>query len=238
MADDSMTFVLVHGAWGGSYGFRNVRPILRQAGHEVFTPSLTGIGERSHLAHAGIDLTTHVRDVVNTVLYEDLHDIVLLGFSYGGMVVTGALDHIAERVSHLVYLDAFVPAAGQSVFGISGASPSATMSPGQEWYIPPLPRQLGDPGLQVWSDSRRTMQPAGTFIEPVQLSVPQEQLDMTLTYVKATDDPNEDVDSAFWRAGRHAEESDRWSYHEIATHHLVPFTHPGELADILIRLAS
>src|ERR1700684_2243579 len=83
------TFVLVHGAWGGAHGFRKVRPLLRAAGHEVFTPSLTGIGERAHLTSPSVNLTTHIRDVVNVVLYEDLDDITLLGFSYGGMVVTG-----------------------------------------------------------------------------------------------------------------------------------------------------
>src|SRR6202012_3742818 len=106
------TFVLVHGAWGGSYGFKYVRGPLRAAGHEVFTPSLTGIGERAHLTSPSVDLTTHIRDVVNVVLYEDLVDITLLGFSYGGMVITGTLDHIADRVRDLVYLDAFVPASG------------------------------------------------------------------------------------------------------------------------------
>src|SRR6201993_5054679 len=107
------TIVLVHGAWGGSYGFRYLRGPLREAGHEVFTPSLTGIGERVHLASPQVTLTTHVADVVNTILYEALSDIVLLGYSYGGMVVTGALAYVAGRVAHLVYLDAFKPDDGQ-----------------------------------------------------------------------------------------------------------------------------
>ncbi len=108
-------FVLVHGAWSGAHGFRKVRGPLRAAGHEVFTPSLTGIGERAHLTSPQVCLTTHVTDVVNTVGYEDLRDIVLLGFSYGGFVVTGALEYVAERVRHLVYLDAFVPDDGDTV---------------------------------------------------------------------------------------------------------------------------
>jgi len=134
------TFVLVHGAWGGSWGFRLVRRPLREAGHEVFTPSLTGIGERSHLASPQVNLSTHVLDVVNTILYEDLTDIVLLGFSYGGMVVTGALEHVADRVSHLVYLDAFVPADGQSLDDLSGAGYRAgAIGPGATWLVKPLP---------------------------------------------------------------------------------------------------
>jgi pimeloyl-ACP methyl ester carboxylesterase len=113
-------FVLVHGAWGGAHGFRKVRGPLRAAGHEAFTPSLTGIGERAHLTSPQVCLTTHIADVVNAVRYEDLSDIVLLGFSYGGFVVTGALEHIAERVRHLVYLDAFVPGDGDTVADLAG----------------------------------------------------------------------------------------------------------------------
>ena len=115
------TYVLVHGAWSGAHGFRHVRRLLQPQGHEVFTPSLTGIGERVHLVSPQVDLTTHVDDVVNQVLYEDLDDIVLLGFSYGGMVVTGALEHVATRVHQLVYLDAFVPDDGQSLVDLTGA---------------------------------------------------------------------------------------------------------------------
>lgn len=240
MSDSSTatSIVMVHGAWGGSYGFRQVRPRLAAQGFEVFTPSLTGIGERSHLAHPGVDLSTHVRDVVNTVLYEDLRDIVLLGFSYGGMVVTGALDHIGDRVSHLVYLDAFVPEDGQSVGGIvSGSEPDPGIELGADWLIPPIPRELGDPEAQEWSDVRRSNQPAGTFTEPVRLSRPLEAWPFTRTYIKATADPAEDRASAFWDAAARARASDAWTYHEIATHHLVPFTHPGDLADLLAGIA-
>ncbi len=106
------TYVLVHGGWSGAHGFRHVRRMLHAAGHEVFTPSLTGIGERVHLVSPQVDLSTHIADVVNAVLYEDLDPIVLLGYSYGGAVVTGALRHIADRVRELVYLDAFVPEDG------------------------------------------------------------------------------------------------------------------------------
>src|SRR5579871_2046893 len=139
------TFVLVHGAWGGSYGFRYLRAPLREAGHEVFTPSLTGIGERVHLSSPQVNLTTHVTDVVNTILYEDLTDIVLLGYSYGGMVVTGALEHVADRVAHLVYLDAFVPADGQSLDDLSGAPYRApAIGFGRDWLVPPLARPMED----------------------------------------------------------------------------------------------
>src|ERR1700683_3013034 len=88
------TFVLVHGAWGGAHTFRLLRPRLHAFGHDVFTPALTGLGERSHLISPQITLDTHVEDVVNVILYWDLRDVVMLGYSYGGMVVTGALRRI------------------------------------------------------------------------------------------------------------------------------------------------
>src|SRR6476646_11659168 len=115
-------FVLVHGAWGGAHGFRHLRRLLSAERHEVSSPSLTGVGERVHLSSPLVGLGTHIRDVVNHVLYEDLDNIVLVGFSYGGFVVTGALEHIAERISHLVYLDAFVPGDGDSVVTVTGGT--------------------------------------------------------------------------------------------------------------------
>ena len=108
------TFVIVHGAWSGGHAWRWVRPLLRSAGHEVFTPALTGLGERSHLASAQIDLETHVRDVIAVLEYEDLREVVLVGHSYGGMVISGVADRVPERLALLVYLDAEVPMDGQS----------------------------------------------------------------------------------------------------------------------------
>lgn len=234
------TFVLTHGAWGGAYGFRAVRPLLWSAGHEVFTPALTGIGERSHLTGPGVDLDTHVTDVVNLIRYEDLDDIVLVGFSYGGMVVTGCLDRIGDRVRHLVYLDAFVPTDGQSVAQIAGmpTPADAPIDSGNSWLIPPRPRQLESPEMAAWMEQRRSFQPVGTFTRPVSLRRPLEDWPFTLTYVKATADPDESPDSGFWQASRHASASDRWAHHEIATHHLIPVSRPRELADILLTLAD
>lgn len=228
--------VLVHGAWGGSYGFRKVRPLLSQAGHEVFSPSLTGIGERSHLTSPQINLTTHITDVVNTILYEDLTDIVLLGFSYGGMVVSGALDHIGDRVKHLVYLDAFVPSDGESVMDRMAGQTDRTIELAGEWLMKPRPRQLADPEEQAWSEARRSLQPVGTFNEAVSMARPIEDWPFSRSYIKATADPDEPADSFFWQAANHAKDSSAWSYHEIATHHLVPFSHPADIAEILLAL--
>ncbi|MEM8922353.1 MAG: alpha/beta hydrolase family protein [Actinomycetota bacterium] len=237
--------VLVHGAWGGSYGFRKLRPLLQRAGHQVFTPSLTGIGERSHLSHPGVGLDTHVTDVVNTIRYEDLDDIVLLGFSYGGMVVTGALDRIGDRVRHLVFLDALVPADGDSVRSLTGlggpGSGNATagdVDPGHSWLLAPLPRRLDDPEETAWSEARRSLQPIATFTQPVALSRPLDDWPFSRTYIKATADPDEAPDSAFWKAAERAKASERWAYRELPTHHLVPFSLPDRLAHMLLGIAA
>ena len=229
------TFVLVHGAWGGSYGFRLVRQRLHRAGHDVFTPSLTGIGERSHLTGPMVDLHLHARDVINCVEYEDLDDIVLLGFSYGGMVVTHCLDALGDRVSSLVYLDAVVPEDGQAVIDLI-PMPVDPDRLGEPWGLAPLPRQLDTPEATAWSDARRVDQPTRTFTTPVSLATPLEQRGLPLTYIKATADPNESPDSAFWKAARHAEQSDAWRYREVATNHMVPFTKPDELTALLLEL--
>jgi pimeloyl-ACP methyl ester carboxylesterase len=109
------TFVLVHGMWAGGWYWQKVRPLLRAAGHEVFSPTLTGLGERVHLARPEVDLDTHIDDVVNVMRYEDLRDVVLVGHSYAGMVIGGVADRAPERLARLVYLDAFVPEDGDCV---------------------------------------------------------------------------------------------------------------------------
>jgi pimeloyl-ACP methyl ester carboxylesterase len=230
----SATFVLVHGAWGGAHGFRRVRRLLHEAGHEVFTPSLTGIGERVHLASPQVCLTTHVADVANAVLYEDLRDIVLLGFSYGGFVVTGALEHVGDRVSHLVYLDAFVPADGQSADGTGGSA--AAIGPGASWLVPPQQRDFDDPAEAAWSAARRTPHPAGCFSEPVRLARPLENYPFTRTYIKASAEPRADPPGPFWTAADRIRNSPAWRYREIATTHMIPSNRPHDLTRLLLEL--
>lgn len=233
------TFVLVHGAWGGAHGFRHVRRLLQAEGHEVFTPSLTGIGERVHLASPQVSLNTHVRDVVNQVLYEDLHDIVLLGFSYGGFVVTGALEHIADRVAHLVFLDAFVPASGESMFSHLGRGDRPRIDLGEEWALTGPARDYDDPAEAAWMKPRRTPHPKGCFTEAVYLSRPLEDFPFSRTYLKASQAPAGDLgDAAFWRAARHAEGSAAWRYAEIDTNHMVCSNRPAETARLLLALAG
>jgi len=108
------TFVLVQGAWHGGWCCKKVLPLMRARGHDVYAPTLTGLGERAHLLAPDIGLTTHVRDIVAMLEYEDLHDVVLVGHSYGGMVITGVGREAASRLAHLIYLGAFLPETGKS----------------------------------------------------------------------------------------------------------------------------
>lgn len=230
------TYVLVHGAWGGSYGFRLVRPKLTRLGHDVFTPSLTGLGERSHLTSPQVDLTLHVRDVVHAIVYEDLTDVVLLGYSYGGFVVTGAIEHVAERVAHLVYLDAFVPQDGESLATLAPEGANRRV-PGVDWLVPPIERAFDDPVAGEWNAARRQAQSVACFTEPVHLPRPLESYPFTRTYIKATGEPRPAEGNAFWRAADRAKASPEWRYAEIETNHMIPANRPHELAALLLELA-
>lgn len=231
------TFVLVHGAFRGAHTFGRIRGPLRDAGHEVFTPSLTGIGERVHLCSPQVDLGTHIRDVVNVILYEDLMDIVLLGFSYGGFVITGVLQYASDRVSHLVYLDAFVPKDGESLNSLSNAAygnPGAKV--GCEWLVQPILRDYDDEERAAWENSRLTPHPVGCFREAVRVDRTVEEYPFDRTYVKATGDLGSGGGTTLWAAADRAKSSSAWHYKEIDTnHHLI--TSSPELCNLLLELA-
>lgn len=228
------TFVLVHGAWGGAQTWRSVRPLLWAAGHEVFTPSLTGIGEREHLTSPQVSLSTHVDDVVGTIRFEGLDDIVLLGFSYGGMVVTGALEHVADHVRELVYLDAMVPDDGQSAFDLVGRRlPPSDLA----WAIPGLPREFEDPADADFHLARRSLQPVRTLTEPVRLARPLEDFPFGRTFVKALGDPrNSEGPDVFYDAADRLRDHPMWRYVETTSNHMIPQNRPQELVDLLLSL--
>jgi len=119
-AAEKLTFVVVHGATAGGWEWKRAAACLTDDGHTVYRATLTGLGERMHLNSPDVDLQTHINDVVNLILFEDLHDIVLTGHSYGGMVITGVMDRIPERIRHVVFLDAAVPADGESIWDLFG----------------------------------------------------------------------------------------------------------------------
>ena len=136
------TFVLVHGAWHGSWCWKRVRRALQNLGHDVFTPTLTGVGERSHLLTREVNLETHIQDVVNLLQWEDLTGVVLCGHSYGGVVVSGAADRVAERIGSMVYLDAFVLDNGQSLHSVLPVDQrnmqlEGVKNLGDGWKVPP-----------------------------------------------------------------------------------------------------
>jgi len=164
------TFVLVHGAWHGSWCWKRVRKALQAEGHDVFTPTLTGVGERSHLTSPQVTLETHVADVVNLIRWEELTDVVLCGHSYGGCVITGVADRLPERLRALVYLDAFILENGQSLFDVlprqvSEAQTSGAAGVGDGWRVPPITAEFFQVNLQdrAWVDRQCTPQSLATF---------------------------------------------------------------------------
>ena len=163
------TFVLVHGAWHGSWCWQRVRSALQKVGHEVFTPTLTGVGERSHLLTQHVDLNTHTLDVVNLIRWEELNDIVLCGHSYGGMVVTGVADRIPQRIRSLVFLDAFVPENGQCIMDFV---PTADDQLIDGWKCKPITAETFGVNAadRAWVDRQCTVQSLACFTQPAQVS--------------------------------------------------------------------
>jgi pimeloyl-ACP methyl ester carboxylesterase len=233
------TIVIVHGAWGGAHSWnRSVAPRLREAGHAVFTPTLTGLGERAHLATPDVSLDTHVQDVANVLFYEDLRDVVLVGHSYGGMVITGAAGAVPERIARLVYLDAFVPTDGQSLFDLIGPEGAARMRAGADaegdgWRVPGIPPPPDAPAdLLAWTMPRRNMQPIHTFDRPVRL--PNGAIDLPRTYVLCTVKDGQDPFRRFATAAQTA----GWRYYEVATGHNLMYSAVDETVRILREVAE
>jgi pimeloyl-ACP methyl ester carboxylesterase len=151
-------FVIAHAAFGGGWEWREVASILRERGHDVYTPSLTGHGDRVHLASPDVGLETHIQDIANVVLYEDLHQTVLASQSYGGMVITGVASRVPERIAHLIYMNALVPENGQSAFDLLPVSLrerfiAEARASGEGWRIPP-PSTDDDPELSGFERGR------------------------------------------------------------------------------------
>jgi pimeloyl-ACP methyl ester carboxylesterase len=232
------TYLLVHGAWSGGWIWSRVAPILRKARHDVFTPTLTGLGERAHLANPDIDLSTHIQDVVAILECEDLQRVVLVGHSYGGMVITGVAERTAERLSHLVYLDAFVPQDGQSLADLVSPDLAASFEEGVRlngdgWRIPPPPPDwsgVTDEADQRWIQSRLTPQPIKTMFEPVRLSNP-EAAELPRTYVYC----NNPAMGLFDRFASRAR-AEGWRYQVLSTCHAANVTAPNQVADLLLEL--
>ena len=186
------TFVLVHGAWHGSWCWKRVRRELQVLGHDVFTPTLTGLAERSHLLARGVNLSTHIDDVVNLIRWEVLWDVTLCGHSYAGAVVTGVADRIPERLRALVYLDAFLPESGENVLQNVHESQrnrliEAARKRGEGWKTPHIPPAVFKVNAKDhdWVERQCTLHPLACFEQPVQLSGGIDQI-KNVTYIFAS----------------------------------------------------
>ncbi len=236
------TYVLVHGGGHGGWCYQRVARILRGSGHEVYAPTLSGLGERAHLLSKDIDLDLHVRDVVELLFYEDLRDVILVGHSYGGMVITGVADRAAHRIGRLVYLDAANPVNGQSLVDVAGPIIEATRPLGQvvdgvELVLLPGPGAgafygVTDPDDVAWMDERLTGHPWRCFEQPLDLTnedalwaIPRYHVVCTSTLATR--------DRALMDEARTA--GRLW---EIDTGHDLMITEPQKVADALVEVAQ
>jgi pimeloyl-ACP methyl ester carboxylesterase len=234
------TYVLVHGAWHGSWCWKRVRKALQAAGHEVFTPTLTGVGERSHLSSPGVNLSTHIADVVNLIRWEELADVILCGHSYGGCVISGAADRVPDRIRALVYLDAFVLEDGESLFDVVPPEQGPGMrllakASGDGWKVPPIPAEVFqvNPRDAAWVNAQCTPQPLATFEEPIKLTGGLERI-RDVTHVLATGfREGSPFPAAHERARKRG-----WKTREIACGHDVMLDLPEELTGLLLEYAS
>ncbi len=222
------TYVLVHGAWGGGWSFKQTDSLLRLQGNAVYRPTLSGLGERVHLVSPQIDLRTHINDVVNTILFENLHDVVLLGHSYGGMVVTGVADSIPDRIRKLVYLDAFVPEDGQSVSTAHGKGRTGREMPSKDGVIyPSWETGQGFP--------RDVPHPAATFTQPLILKN-EKRMEIPTVYILTYegDDPGEDAFAFFAdRAKGYG-----WEIINMKAGHNPQMDMPEKLVEMLIQIGT
>ena len=240
--DTVATYVLVHGGGHGGWCYQRVARPLQAAGHVVYAPTLTGLGDRSHLLSPAIDLDLHIRDVVALLHFEDLHDVILVGHSYGGMVITGVADRSADRVGRVVYLDAANPVNGQSLVDVAGpiiliTRDHSTFVDGVELVLHPAPEAglfygVTDPDDLAWMADRLTSHPWRCFEQKLELTneerfgtIPQYHIVCTSTL--ATRDP-ELMDDAR-RAGR------LW---DIDTGHDLMITEPQAVVDALLEIAT
>ena len=222
------TYVIVHGAWGGGWDWKHVDQLLTAGGNEVYRPTLTGQGEHSNLNSTNIDLDTHIQDIVNVILWENLHDVVLVGHSYGGMVITGVADRVPDRIKHVVYLDALLPANGECVDAI----------------LPPkVPRTIKDGFvIPIWVTGNPppphdVPQSARTFNEPITLTNQAIAQKLPTTYILTVDKGKSPEQDDFYRCYERAK-ARGWTTHIMEGDHNVQRSHPVELVRLLEQAPS
>jgi len=226
-------FVVAHGAWSAGWGWKKMHPLMAARGHRLITPTLTGLGERAHLARPDIDLETHVADIVGVLEFEDLSHVNLIGHSYGGMVATGVADRARARVARLIYVDAFVPNDGDSAFDLMPPAIRAQRQAGDGWRIPPGPMPPDTPPQDVaWYMPRRLPQPVKTFEQKLALQGGALTLPRHYIYCQRHS-PDDRFRPFYERAKREG-----WGAYEIDSSHNPHITCPQVLADLLDRIAA
>lgn len=234
------SFVLVHGAWHGSWCWKRVRRSLQAKGHDVFTPTLTGVAERSHLLSRNVDLETHILDVVNLIRWEELSDIVLCGHSYGGCVISGVAERVPDRIRSLVYLDAFVLEDGENLLqyvpeGQRNQLLEATGSVGEGWKVPPIPAEVFNVNTNdcEWVNRQCTMQPIETFQQHIKLGSAIENI-KNVTFILATGFVEGSPFPPFYEKAK----AKSWKTLTIGCGHDVMLDRPEELTRLLLDAAE
>jgi hypothetical protein len=232
------TFVLVHGAWHGGWCWRRVADLLESQGHKVFTPTLTGVGERSHLLSKDIVLDTHITDIVNVFRWEDLRDVCLVVHSYGGWPGSGALEAVGKRVSAIVWLDAFKPQDGQRGFDFASEFSRKALLEAVAKGEPGRPAPKAEAFAvnakdRAWVDSKLTAQPNGVALQPIKLTGARERVPKK-TYIRAAKYPQ----PAFDRALAECKADKSWRTFETGeAGHDVMIDAPGWLVDVLLQVS-
>jgi pimeloyl-ACP methyl ester carboxylesterase len=228
------TFVLVHGAWHGGWCWRRVADILEAQGHKVFTPTLTGLAERSHLLNCGITLDTHITDIVNLFRWEEIQDAILCAHSYGGWPVSGAMEVLRSRVSALIFIDAHLPDDGQSGVETSNGR-EEILAAHRRGEISRAPKSASylcvNENDQTWVDGKLTPQPIGTSLQPIRLTGAREEVARKV-YVRATGFPSEPFDQAFAKAKARG-----WHPYEVPAGHDLMIDAPELLGEIVLGVA-
>jgi pimeloyl-ACP methyl ester carboxylesterase len=221
---EKYTYVIVHGATAGGWEWKKVGEFLSADGHTVYRVTLTGLGERVHLSTPDVDLETHINDVVNTILYEDLHDIVLVGHSYGGMVITGVMDRVPERIRHVIFLDAAVPDDGMSLFDLfGGPRPNSNVVDGMmqvPWVKPGTP------------PPHNTPQSIKCFNQPVSYENPLAKA-LPVTYVAFIPADKSAKERAATDKSWQRAESRGWTIRTFPGHHVAHVENPRGVATLV-----
>jgi pimeloyl-ACP methyl ester carboxylesterase len=239
MGNHKTTYILVHGAWHGSWCWKRVRAALQSAGHNVFTPTLAGLGERSHVNSAAVDLSTHIADVVNLIKWEELSDVVLCAHSYGGSVISGVADQIPDRIRALVFLDAFLLENGESLMDILPSEVAQAVrdqaeATGEGWKVNPIPAHIfgvRDSRDAAWVDAQCTPQAIATFEERIKLTGNLKHIQDIAYLFPSECHPNLLVSHERARSKGWKSRTVHNSGHELM------IDHPQELAEFLLEYA-